>query len=132
AGLMLHSVIKLSQVRPGFDVDHLLTFKIALSESTYAAAPSRIAFASNLLSRLATTPGVRRAAISSIIPFGGQRGANGFEIEGRPTTPGQTLIAAQRHISPSYFQTMNMPLAEGRGFLVTDDARAEPVVIINR
>ena len=132
AGLMLNSVVKLSGVRPGFDADHLLTFKVALIGANYSAAPSRIAFASDLLSRLETMPGIRRAAISSIIPFGGQRGANGFEIEGRVAAPGQTLIADQRHISPGYFQTMNIPLAEGRGFLATDDARAEPVVIVNR
>jgi putative ABC transport system permease protein len=132
AGLMLNSVVKLSRVRPGFDADHLLTFKVALAGANYSAAPTRIAFASDLLSRLASTPGVRRAAISSIIPFGGQRGANGFEIEGRPPAPGQTLIADQRHVSPGYLQTMNIPIVEGRGFLPTDDARGEPVVLINR
>ena len=132
AGLMLNSVVKLSRVRPGFHADHLLTFKIALIGSNYSAAAVRIAFVSDLLARLQTMPGVQRAAVSSIIPFGGQRGANGFEIEGRPPVPGQTLIADQRHISAGYFQTMNIPLAEGRGFNATDDARAEPVVIINR
>jgi putative ABC transport system permease protein len=132
AGLMLNSVVKLSRVRPGFDADHLLTFRVALIGANYSAAPARTAFVSDLLARLQTAAGVQRAAVSSIVPFGGQRGANGFEIEGRPATPGQTLIADQRHISPGYFQTMNMRVAEGRGFLATDDARAEPVVIINR
>ena len=33
---MLNSVVKLSRVRPGFDADHLLTFKVALSGSNYA------------------------------------------------------------------------------------------------
>ena len=75
---------------------------------------------------------MRRAALSSIIPFGGQRGANGFEIEGQPAAPGQTLIADQRYVSPNYLETMNIPMVEGRGFLATDDARAEPVVLVNR
>ena len=39
AGLMMNSVIKLSHVRPGFDADHLLTFRIALSGANYTAAP---------------------------------------------------------------------------------------------
>ena len=132
AGLMLNSVVKLSRVRPGFDADHLLTFRIALAGSNYSAAPARIAFVSDLLARLETTPGVQRAALSSIIPFGGQRGANGFEIEGRPATPGQGAIADQRHVSPGYFQTMNIPLLKGRAFQTTDDARGEPVTIVNR
>jgi putative ABC transport system permease protein len=132
AGLMLNSVIKLSRVRPGFDADHLLTFRMALSGSNYSAASSRISFAWGLLSRLESTPGVRRAAISSIIPFGGQRGANGFEIEGQPAAPGQSLIADQRHVSSGYLQTMGIPVIEGRGLLATDDARGEPVVLVNR
>jgi putative ABC transport system permease protein len=35
-------------------------------------------------------------------------------------------------VSPGYFQTMNMPMVEGRGFLATDDARGEQVAIVNR
>jgi putative ABC transport system permease protein len=132
AGLMLNSVVKLSHVRPGFDADHLLTFKIALSGTTYGAAPQRVAFTSDLLARLQATPGVHQAAVSSIVPFGGQRGANGFEIEGQPAAPGQTLIADQRHVSPNYLETMKIPVVEGRGFVATDDARAEPVVLVNR
>ena len=52
AGLMLNSVVKLSHVRPGFDADHLLTFKVALSGSNYGTAPARVAFVSDLLARL--------------------------------------------------------------------------------
>ena len=132
AGLMLSSVVKLSRVRPGFDADHLLTFKVALAGSHYATAPARVGFVSDLIARLESSPAVERAALSSIVPFAGQRGANGFEIEGRLPLPGQTLIADQRHVSPGYFQTMHMRLAEGRPFTTTDDARAEPVVIVNR
>ena len=87
---------------------------------------------SELLERLRATPGVKQVALSSIIPFGGQRGANGFEIEGRPAAPGQTRIADQRHVSPDYFKTMNIPIVQGRGFQATDDRLGEPVVIINR
>ena len=74
AGLMLNSVVKLSRVRPGFDADHLLTFKVALTGSNYDAAPSRVAFASDLLdrgSRRARACGMRRSVRS--IPFGGTR-----------------------------------------------------------
>jgi putative ABC transport system permease protein len=132
AGLMLNSVVKLSHVRPGFDADHLLTFKVALTGANYAAAPSRVAFASDLLARLDATAGVRQAALSSVIPFGGTRNGNAFTIEGRPRKPGELQIADQRYVSPNYFATMNIPLVKGRGFQASDDSRAELVVIINR
>jgi putative ABC transport system permease protein len=132
AGLMLNSVVRLSRVRPGFDADHLLTFKVALTGSNYAAAPSRVAFASDILARLQATPGVRQAALSSVVPFGGTRQGNAFVIEGRPRKPGELQIADQRHVSPNYFATMNIPLLKGRVFQASDDSRGELVVIINR
>lgn len=133
AGLMLTSVAKLSRVTPGFDAGNVLTFRLAMTASNYEPAPSRIALVSNLLERLAASPEVQNAAVISTIPFGGSRGANGVEIEGRPRLPGERgMIIDQRHVSPSYFQTMRIPLLKGRGFLDSDDSRAERVTIINR
>ena len=133
AGLMMTSVSKLSRVSPGFDAGDVLTFRLAMTGSTYASAPSRIAFVSSLLERLSSSAEVRGAAVTSTIPFGGTRGANGVEIEGRPRASGERgMIIDQRHVSPSYFQTMRIPLLKGRGFLASDDSRAERVTIINR
>jgi putative ABC transport system permease protein len=132
AGLMLTSVVKLSRVGTGFAADHVLTTRIALSGSSYSAAPARVALVSGLLERLQSAPGIHDAALTSTIPFGGTRGANGIEVEGRPKTPGEILIVDQRHISPGYFQAMQIPLLRGRTFTAADDSRAEPVVVINR
>jgi putative ABC transport system permease protein len=133
AGLMVTSVAKLSRVSPGFDAGNVLTFRIAMTGSTYAAAPSRTALISSLIERLSASPEVRSAAVTSMIPFGGSRGANGVEIEGRPHAAGEPrIIIDQRHVSPSYFQTMRIPVLAGRGFLASDDSRAERVTIINR
>ena len=66
------------------------------------------------------------------MPFGGTRNGNAFAIEGRLRKPGELNIADQRHVSPDYFQTMNIPLVTGRLFQSSDDSRGEPVVIINR
>jgi putative ABC transport system permease protein len=132
AGLILNSVVHLSRVSPGFDADHVLTMRVALTGADYAAAPRRTAFADNVLERLRAAPGIRTAALTSAIPFGGTRGANGVEIEGRPAVAGQVLIVDQRYISPDYFQTMGIPLLRGRLFTPNDDERAERVTIINR
>jgi putative ABC transport system permease protein len=132
AGLMLNSVVRLSRVSPGFDADRVLTLRVALTGANYAAAPKRVAFAGDLLERLTTTPGIRSAALTSAIPFGGTRGANGVEIEGRAKVTGQVLIVDQRYVSPGYFQTMGIPVLRGRLFTAHDDAQAERVTIINR
>jgi putative ABC transport system permease protein len=128
----LSSVVKLSRVGTGFAADHILTTRIALSGANYAAPPARTAFVSNLLERLQAAPGIRGAALTSTIPFGGTRGANGVEIEGRPRSPGESVIVDQRHVTPGYFETMSIPIVSGRTFSTTDDNRAEPVVVVNR
>ena len=133
AGLMLTSVVKLSRVSPGFDADHVLTFKVALTGSRYAAAPARVAFVSDLIERLNATGGVRSAGLTSLVPFGGMRGANGVEIEGRTRVAGEApIVIDQRHVSPGYFQTMKIPLVSGRGLSASDDSRGERVTVINR
>ncbi len=132
AGLMVNSVVKLSRVQTGFDADHLLTFKVALTGSRYLGEPSRVAFAASLLERLDRVPGVRTAALSTVIPFSGARAGNAFTIEGRPRLPGELLIADQRHVSTDYFKAMHIPLVKGRLLEASDDSRSEQVVLINR
>jgi putative ABC transport system permease protein len=132
AGLMLNSVMKLSRVGTGFAADHVLTTRIALSGSNYAPAAARMAFASDLLARVRSSPGVGDAALTSTLPFGGTRGANGIEVEGRPKKAGDLLIVDQRHVSPGYFQAMRIPLLRGRTFVASDDSQAERVIVINR
>jgi putative ABC transport system permease protein len=133
AGLMLTSVRKLSRVSPGFNAEHVLTFKLALTGSNYASSEARVAFTTDLLQRLQETAGVRSAAVTSQIPFGGTRGATSVAIEGRPRPSGEpSIIIDQRHVTPGYFQTMGVPVLKGRGLGAADDRRAEPVTVINR
>ena len=133
AGLMLNSVVRLSRVRPGFAPDHVLTYRVALTGSRYATAPARVTFVSTLLERLTGTPSVRAAAVTSILPFSGTRGANAVEIEGHVRGANEpSIIIDQRHVSPGYFEAMRIPLASGRLLTDRDDSRSERVTVINR
>ena len=132
AGLMLNTFGRLSRVNPGFAADHVLTFRVALLGERYAVAPPRAGFVSDLLGRLATVPGVRSAAVTSVVPFGGLRNATVIEVEGRQEAAGSRSIIDQRYVSPGYFDTMKIPLVSGRMLTDRDDARSERVTLINR
>jgi hypothetical protein len=55
------------------------------------------------------------------------------EIEGRePAADGSTLLVTHRYVSPGLFAAMDIALDRGRAFVAQDDARAEPVVLIDR
>ncbi|HEY7291145.1 MAG TPA: ABC transporter permease [Vicinamibacterales bacterium] len=132
SGLLLRSVAKLSRINPGFVAEHVLTFKVSLAGSGYSERARRVSLVTDLVERLNSVPGITRSALTSTIPFGGTRGANGVEIEGHPAPLGESIIIDQRQVTAGYFATMGIPLLEGRGFLETDDSRAERVIVVNR
>jgi putative ABC transport system permease protein len=133
AGLMFNSVVKLSRVNPGFDPEHVLTFNLSLAGPRYEAAEGRTTFVAQLLERLRAEPGVADAGVVSIVPFGGMRGANGVEIEGRARVAGEPpIVVDQRHVSPEYFATMKIPVVGGRGLTAADRMGTEPVAVVNR
>ena len=132
AGLMLNTIVRLSRVNPGFAADHVLTFRVTLLGQRYSTPPARVEFVADVLERLTANPGVRGAAVSSVVPFGGVRNANVIEIEGRTEPRGSRSIIDQRHVSAGYFQVMKIPLVSGRLLTDADDSRSERVTVINR
>jgi hypothetical protein len=71
AGLFLRSLMNLERVRVGFDPQALLTFQLAPPSDKYPLDGKAQQFYRALLDSLQATPGVRAAAVSSGIPFGG-------------------------------------------------------------
>jgi putative ABC transport system permease protein len=132
AGLMLNTIANLARVNPGFAADHVLTFRVALPVQRYAAPAARVAFVTDLLERLSELPGVQRAGVASVVPFGGSRNATVVQVEGRVEPAGSRSIIDQRYVSPSYFETLRIPLVQGRLMTAADDSRAERVVLINQ
>jgi predicted permease len=129
---MLNTIVRLSRVHPGFAADHVLTFRVALLGQRYATEAARVGFVSDVLEQFRAVPGVRAAAVSSVVPFGGLRNATVIEIEGRTEPQGSRSIIDQRYISSGYFQAMQIPLVSGRMLTDADDSRSERVTIINR
>jgi len=132
AGLMVRSVVRLANVSPGFSVDRVLTFRLSLDSPRYQANGTRTRTVGELLDRLGALPNVSSASVTSRIPLGGSRGANGIDIEGRTPSPGELWIVDQRHVSPDYFRTMGIRLVRGRALEPHDDERSEHVTVINR
>jgi putative ABC transport system permease protein len=132
SGVMVRSFVRLADVQPGFEPGDLLTFRLALPAASYSSPEAETSFVRDAVARLVTIPGIAAAAVNTRIPFGRNRGANGITIEGRPAARGDMLIADQREVTAAYFQTVGMRVIEGRGFTDRDDARSEPVAIVNR
>jgi putative ABC transport system permease protein len=132
SGLLLRSFSRLQEVPPGFQPDHLLVADLPLSQSVYAQPAQRYEFFDRLVERAKTLPGVRSAAAASFLPVSGGGSFLHFNIKGRPPkTPNDFIAAGYRAITPGYFETLGVPLLQGRLITASDHERAPAVVVIN-
>ena len=131
AGLLLRSFARLLRVDPGFDAHKVLTMNVSLPTVKYAKPEQQIAFFDDVLRRVSALPGVRNAAISAALPLAWKR-ITPMLPEGQPNVPlSQRPFLDIEAISPPWFDTMRVPLRNGRWFTAADDAQAPKVVIVN-
>jgi putative ABC transport system permease protein len=132
AGLMLASFSRTLDVDTGFTSDNLLTASVSLPMTRYADAAVRQQFADRLTERVRALPGVRAAAVTSSVPFGGSFSANAVTPEGRVPRPDESPVApTDSRVSDGYFETMDIELVAGRTFNASDVEGALPVAIID-
>jgi predicted permease len=132
AGLMIRTFAALQAIDPGFNPHHLLTMVVSVAGAQDANA-NRAAFYEQALERIRALPGVNSASAINHLPLAGDVWGIPFFIEGRPIPKrGEELYGAFRVVLPGYFQTMNIPILQGRDFRRTDDGSAPNVAIVNQ
>ena len=132
SGLAVRSFGRLAAVDPGFDPVDVLTFGLALPERDYDA-DARLGFHRQLVERLRALPGAVDAAAASTIPLGGAVTGSGYSIEGRPLDDGEVPpVFMSKVVSPEYFDTLRIELAEGRRFDRLDGERGDSVVVVSQ
>ena len=72
------------------------------------------------------------AGYTTSVPLAWRGATTGFVIEGRPAEPDVKYDANHRQVSTDYLKVIGVPLIEGRYFSESDQATAQPVVIINQ
>jgi len=133
AGLFLRTLHNLRDVNIGFDPSNLALFAINPQLSGYDQ-PRALVLYGQVLDRLRAIPGVRAAALSQPPLLSGSENTTNIYVQGRTYVPGQRDRDNEIYrvvVSPGFFETMAMPVAEGRGFSDRDVAAAPPVVMIN-
>lgn len=134
SGLMVHTMLRLSRVDPGFDPHNLQTVMFSLSGPAWPD-PRKQAFFAEAVERLRAVPGVENAAIAYSLPILGSNWWNWFTVNGRPIPPGAVMMdlpsAGIVPVSATYFDTLKIPLIKGRVFDRTDTPASQPVAIIN-
>ncbi len=132
AGLLVRSFGRLLRVDPGFDARNVLTMEVSLPTEKYAKPDQQIGFFDEALRRIAALPGVQGAAISAARPLSFTR-VTPVLPEGQPAVPlAERPFIDIEAVSPSWFETLRVPLIAGRLFTGADDGTAPKVVIVNQ
>ncbi|HMF09047.1 MAG TPA: ABC transporter permease, partial [Thermoanaerobaculia bacterium] len=134
AGLMLRTLLNLQRVDPGFRPENVLTMDIYLDFAKYTDGAKRGDFFASLLDKVRAQPQVISAAVSLAVPLDRATQANSsFQLEGKPEAAGGEAPRADIHVvSPDYFDTLHIPVVEGRAFDRRDAAGGAGVVVVNR
>ena len=134
SGLMVHTMLRLSRVDPGFDPHNLQTVMFSLAGPAWPD-PRKQAFFAEAVERVRAVPGVENAAITYSLPILGSNWWTGFTVAGRPLPPGAVLMdlpsAGIVPVSATYFDTLKIPVIRGRSFDQSDTPDSQPVAIIN-
>jgi macrolide transport system ATP-binding/permease protein len=131
AGLLGKSFYKLLHVELGFQPDHLATVQVVLPETTYAKDTQVVAVSRQILARVSSLPGVKSAALTTMLPVSGNGNTNWIRFVGKPYN-GEHNEVNQREVSSDYFKTLQAKLVKGRFFTEDEDASKPLVVVVNK
>jgi predicted permease len=132
AGLLFQTIRRLWDVNPGFDTQHLITFKVGVSHSlTKTASSTRITY-QQLIERIRHIPGVQAADFTDTVPLSGQGGTMPFWIGSqKPASLQGAPRLAMFLTGPDYLRTMGIPLLRGRFFTSEDTTKSPCVMVID-
>ncbi len=131
AGLLVRTVAALTQVDPGFRPTGLLTLQMGLPLTEYEQ-DDYTPFYRQLIERLAALPGVESAGVGSSLPMQGVNWSSIMILGDLPVPPRAELATSVFNpIGPGYFETLGIPLLEGRTLNQFDTADSQRVVVVN-
>lgn len=129
AGLLLRSLVRLVAIDPGFASSHMLTMQVQESGHRFDDDKARDRFFTQALEAVRQVPGVSSATFTSQLPLSGDFEVYGVQFELKPDDNSE---AAYRYaVSPSYFETMHIPLLRGRLLNERDRAGAPVAILIS-
>ena len=125
SGLFVRSLRATQAVDPQFDMDRLVTAPLNVNLLRYTSEQGRTFYA-RVLETMEAIPGVESASLSRVAVLTGAARRVGMEVQGREPTGVLANV-----VGPRFFETLGVPLLQGRPFGPTDAANAPPVVVVN-
>jgi len=131
AGLMVRGFRTLVDNGEKIEPATLLTMRLAITDNKYHQPHQVLGFYREVVDRIRAIPGVRSATAVSAMPYARHSSGRSFTIEGRPFDPGNVPTAMYQVASPSYFETVHVPLRAGRLLGESDGPDAPKVALVS-
>ncbi len=124
-GLLMRSFSRLLMQQREFDSSHVTLAQVDLYAPQYGDTEDhsdkvRGAFMDRALESLGHISGVQSVAMTSEMPLAGETWVDGIYRPDHPVPHNQEPSANMRWVSPSYLDTLRIPLIEGRNLQVSD------------
>jgi predicted permease len=135
AAVLMRTLYTLEQTRPPFDTTHVLA--VNLPVMSYGRTPEQVEdFYREVKRRVSALPGVSNVSTGFSVPWRDDQGLDisfAFAAEGAARRNGLDDWRAKfRSVSPGYFETLGLPMLEGRDFRDTDKNGSERVVVVSQ
>jgi predicted permease len=132
AGLFVRSLGQAEKIRLGFNPDHVLDLSVDVEQIGYKEPQARQVYR-EIDRRIAALPGVQSVAEAFTVPLGYVSSADRVWIQEHAYEPGQQPQTVMHDsVTPSYFDTLQIPLLRGRRFSETDSEKSPAVAVINQ
>jgi predicted permease len=138
AGLFLRTLLNAYSVDTGYAIDRTLVVPLNLEPSGYFEGGSRgsaagLAVYEQILSRVEALPGVLSASAARVTVLGGGARSTTVSTDGRPLdVDNRNALGVRANVvSHRYFETMNIPILQGRAFETSDDLQTPRVAIVS-
>jgi putative ABC transport system permease protein len=131
SGLMFRSFFELQHIDPGFDPNHLLIFQIAGTPRNADTPEKLAAFARTMGERLRSIPGVESVTAANRFPFEPGFFPVRWGTEEAKADASKFQAMDNAFVLPGYFETMRIPLLEGRTFTDDDNLPKRDFVVVD-
>jgi predicted permease len=130
AGLFVHTLFNLDRIPLGFESSHILLFRLNLPRARYSDA-QMTGFFQKMEERLDSLPGVRSVTVSNIGIIGDGHSGGSFHVVGRPRENDPARVQTNA-VGASFFETLGIPILQGRAFNQHDTESSPKVAVVNR
>ncbi len=130
AGLLVRTLVNYQEVNLGMQAGQVLAFGAPPVGVTQTAA--RLAFYEELTERLSALPGVRSVTTAENRPGTGWSDNNNVVLDGHAYAwdNGRNMLRSN-DVGPEFFETLGIPIVDGRGITAADTGGAQLVAVVN-